>query len=125
MTINCARKIPLLFIHASLAVGAYALLACAILTGCSRTTATAPSAPAVPVLAASVEQKDVPVEIQAIGSVEAFSIVTVKTQITGELTDVLFKEGQQVRQGQLIFKLDERPYLAELKKQQANLPQRS
>lgn len=121
MTIKCARKIPSSLYGAAFRVGSSVLLACAILTGCTRTAVTAPSASAVPVLAASVEQKAVPVEIQAIGSVEAFSTVTVKTQITGELTDVLFKEGQDVRQGQLIFKLDERPYLAELKKQQANL----
>jgi len=63
----------------------------------------------------------VPVEIQAIGSVEAYSTVSVKTQITGELTGVFFREGEDVRKGDLIFKLDERPYVAELKKQQANL----
>ena len=92
-----------------------------VLSACSRNQTPTPVAPPVPVLAADVQQKDIPVEIQAIGSVEAFSTVTVKTQITGELTDVLFNEGQDVRQGQLIFKLDERPYVAELKKQQANL----
>src|SRR5581483_5155187 len=94
---------------------------CVLMPACSRPNTTAPVVSAVPVLAATVEQKNVPVEIQAIGTVEAFSMVSVKTQITGELTNVFFKEGQDVHQGDLIFKLDERTYAAELKKQQANL----
>ncbi len=62
-----------------------------------------------------------PVELQAIGSVEAYSSVTVKTQITGELTGVYFKEGQDVRKGDLLFTLDKRPFEADLKRQEANL----
>jgi multidrug efflux system membrane fusion protein len=77
--------------------------------------------PAVPVVAAVVEQKDMPVQVQAIGSVEAYSMVAVKTQITGQLTKVDFQEGQDVRKGDLLFELDKRPFEADLKKQQANL----
>jgi multidrug efflux system membrane fusion protein len=102
------------------------ILACAALltvpVGCSRTKASAsPGIPVVPVLAATVEQKDMPVELQAIGSVEAYSSVTVKTQITGELTGVYFKEGQDVNKGDLLFTLDKRPFEADLKRQEANL----
>lgn len=100
------------------------ILLCAVLisvVGCSRTKAAAPAIPVVPVLAATVEQKDMPVELQAIGSVEAYSSVTVKTQITGELTGVNFKEGQDVKKGDLLFTLDKRPFEAEVKRQQANL----
>lgn len=93
-----------------------------LLIGCSRTKASAsPGIPVVPVLAATVEQKDMPVELQAIGSVEAYSSVTVKTQVTGELTGVYFKEGQDVNKGDLLFTLDKRPFEADLKRQQANL----
>ena len=93
-----------------------------ILTGCSRTKAVAsPGIPVVPVLAATVDQKDMPVELQAIGSVEAYSSVTVKTQITGELTGVYFKEGQDVNKGDLLFTLDKRPFEADVKRQEANL----
>lgn len=93
-----------------------------VFTGCSRTKAAAsPGIPVVPVLAATVEQKDMPVELQAIGSVEAYSSVTVKTQITGELTGVYFKEGQDVKKGDLLFTLDKRPFEADLKRQEANL----
>ena len=98
-----------------------AFSACALLAACSGSKAPAPTTPAVPVLAATVEQKDMPVQLQAIGSVEAYSTVSVKTQVTGELTGVHFKEGQDVRKGDLLFTLDERPFEADLEKQQANL----
>jgi multidrug efflux system membrane fusion protein len=62
-----------------------------------------------------------PVDVQAIGAVEALSTVSVKTQITGELTGVFFKEGQDVKKGDLIFTLDKRPFEAEIKRQEANL----
>ena len=62
-----------------------------------------------------------PVDVQAIGAVEARSTVSVKTQITGELTGVFFKEGQDVKKGDLIFTLDKRPFEAEIKRQEANL----
>ena len=97
------------------------VLACAWLPGCSREKVAPPVVPAVPVLAAAVEQKDMPVDVQAIGAVEALSTVSVKTQITGELTGVFFKEGQDVKKGDLIFTLDKRPFEAEIKRQEANL----
>jgi multidrug efflux system membrane fusion protein len=98
-----------------------ALAASAWLSGCSQEKAAPPVVPAVPVLAAAVEQKDMPVDVQAIGAVEALSTVSVKTQITGELTGVFFKEGQDVKKGDLLFTLDKRPFEAEIKKQEANL----
>jgi multidrug efflux system membrane fusion protein len=92
-----------------------------MLYGCGQTKAPAPKNTAVPVLAASVEQKDVPVQLHAIGAVEAFSNVSVKTQITGELTGVYFEEGQDVKKGQLLFTLDKRPFEAALNQAQAAL----
>lgn len=62
-----------------------------------------------------------PVQVQAIGAVEAYSTVAVKTQITGELTGVHFREGQEVKKRDLLFTLDKRPFEADLKKQQATL----
>lgn len=91
------------------------------LTACDRTKAAAPTASAVPVMAAFAEQKDVPVQVRAIGAVEAYSTVAVKTQITGELTGVYFKEGDDVKKGQLLFTLDKRPFEADLRKQESNL----
>lgn len=91
------------------------------LAGCDRSKAAPAPSTGVPVLAAMAEQKDVPVQVRAIGGVEAYSTVSVKTQITGELTGVYFKEGDDVKQGQLLFTLDKRPFEADLKRQEGNL----
>src|ERR1700687_6079134 len=54
---------------------------------------------AVPVLAATAQQKVVPVQIRAVGNVEAYSTVSIKSQVTGVLTQAHFKEGQDVKKG--------------------------
>jgi multidrug efflux system membrane fusion protein len=104
--------------------GLIALLASgtlAFLSACTGTKAEPPRNIAVPIVAATVEQKDVPLQLKAIGTVEAYSNVSVKTQITGELTGVHFKEGQDVSKGQLLFTLDKRPFEAALKQAQGVL----
>jgi membrane fusion protein, multidrug efflux system len=75
----------------------------------------------VPVLTASVVKKSMPVEIRIIGTAEAFSTVAIRSQITGQLTSVNFKEGDDVRQGQVLFSLDRRPLEAALQQAEANL----
>ena len=77
--------------------------------------------PPAPVTAAAVIQKTVPVQISAIGNVEAYSTVSVKSQIGGELIRVHFREGQDVKKGDLLFTIDPRPYEAALKQAEANL----
>jgi multidrug efflux system membrane fusion protein len=62
-----------------------------------------------------------PVAIDAIGTVEAYSVVAVHSQITGELTSVNFKDGDEVTKGQELFTLDRRPLEAALQQAQANL----
>lgn len=99
----------------------FVLGACVLLSACTHSQGPAPTSLAVPVLAATVEQKDMPVQVQAIGAVEAYSTVSVKTQITGQLTGVFFREGTDVKKGELLFTLDRRSFEAELNKQQANL----
>ena len=94
------------------------------LTGCPRDTAESKQAPRalpVPVAVASVEEKTVAVQVQAIGTVEAYSVVSVKAQVGGELMRVHFKEGQDVRTGDLLFTIDARPFEAALAQAQANL----
>jgi multidrug efflux system membrane fusion protein len=66
--------------------------------------------PVVPVTAVKVEAQSVPTELRVVGTVEASAIVQVKSQIAGELTSVNFTEGQNVNKGQLLFKIDSRPY---------------
>src|SRR5262245_51441218 len=65
---------------------------------------------AAPVLVSKAVLKSVPIEIQAIGNVEAYSTVTVKAQVGGELTIVDFREGADVRKGDRLFVIDPRPY---------------
>jgi multidrug efflux system membrane fusion protein len=62
-----------------------------------------------------------PVEVRAIGTVEPARTVAVRAQITGELTSVNFKEGDDVQAGQVLFTLDKRPFEAALKQAEANL----
>ena len=71
--------------------------------------------------AATAVQKTVPVQLSAIGNVEAYSTVSVKSQIGGVLTRVHFGEGQDVNKGDLLFTIDPRPYEAALKQAEANL----
>jgi multidrug efflux system membrane fusion protein len=75
----------------------------------------------VPIAVGKVVQKPMPVEVQAIGTVEPARTVTVRAQITGELTSVNFKEGDDVQAGQVLFSLDRRPFEAALKQAEANL----
>jgi multidrug efflux system membrane fusion protein len=76
---------------------------------------------AVPVAVAQVEQRSMPINVEVIGTAEAYSTVQVHAQITGELTSVNFKEGDDVRKGQVLFTLDRRPLEAALHQAQANL----
>lgn len=75
----------------------------------------------VPVTIAQVTQKDVPLQIRAIGNVEPYSVVSIKALVAGELTKVEFKEGQDVKKGDLLFVIDPRPFEASLKQAEANL----
>jgi multidrug efflux system membrane fusion protein len=76
---------------------------------------------AVPVTVGHAVQKPVPLALNVIGTVEPSSTVAIRGQITGELTSVTFTEGDDVRQGQLLFSLDRRPLEAALKQAEANL----
>ena len=76
---------------------------------------------AVPVMVTTVEEKTVPVQLTAIGNVEAYATVAVKSRVTGELQQVHFREGQDVTRGALLFTIDSAPYEADLKRVQANL----
>jgi len=79
------------------------------------------SAKAVPVTVAEALQKDVPMQLSAIGNVEAYKTVSVRARIGGELEKVYFAEGDYVKEGDLLFLIDPRPYQAALKQAEANL----
>jgi multidrug efflux system membrane fusion protein len=76
---------------------------------------------AIPVLVVTATQKAIPIQIRAVGNSEAFSTVAVKSQVTGVINKAHFKEGQDVRKGQLLFTIDPRPFEAVLKQAEANL----
>ncbi len=68
----------------------------------------------VPVLTATARLTDVPVFLDALGTVQAFNTVTVKAMIDGPMLQVTFKEGQDVRAGDVLARIDPRPYQAAL-----------
>jgi len=71
-----------------------------------------PGGGSVPVVAAKVEQKDVPIFLNGLGTVQAFNTVTVRTRVDGNLMQVLFQEGQEVKAGDLLAVVDPKPYKA-------------
>ena len=82
---------------------------------------TQKGAPAVPVTTSPVMLKTVPVRLSAIGNVEPYTTVAVKARVDGQIVSVHFKEGDEVRQGAVLFEIDPRPFAAALKQSQANL----
>jgi multidrug efflux system membrane fusion protein len=84
-------------------------------------TSKKPGAEPAPVRVAEAAQKPVPVEVVAIGHVEPLSTVAVRPQAGGALTQVAFREGDEVAEGQLLFSIDPRPYEAALAQAKANL----
>jgi multidrug efflux system membrane fusion protein len=94
------------------------------LSGCSRDTNSktiGEQRKAVPVTVATAVRRDFPVQVRAIGTVEAYSTVTVKSMVAGQITKVAFKEGQDVKKGDLLFEIDPVPYEAALKAAEATL----
>jgi multidrug efflux system membrane fusion protein len=73
------------------------------------------------VVTGHVVKKDIPVELGAIGNVEANTTISVRSQVTGVLQEVYFNEGDFVKSGDKLFQIDPRPYDAALKQAQANL----
>ncbi len=98
-----------------------------VFSGCSRSdNPTAKKGagsgdPPVPVLVVKAVEKNVPVQVSAIGNVTPCSTVTIRSQITGKLQEVHFKEGQTVKKGDLLFTIDPRPLQAALDQAKANL----
>src|SRR5215469_6379317 len=69
---------------------------------------------AVPVVAAAAKSEPVPIILRGIGSVQAYNTVSVKSRVDGNITQVGYKEGQNVRAGELLVQLDPRPFQAAL-----------
>ena len=100
----------------------------AILVACSgssdskqgRAQAAGP-ARAVSVAIAPVQRQDVPVYLSGLGSVTAFNTANLKTRVDGQIMKVNFREGQDVRQGELLIEIDARPFEVQVEQLQAQL----
>ena len=80
-----------------------------------------PAVGPIPVIATSIQQHDVPIILTGLGTVTALNTATIRSQITGLLVNVDFREGQSVKQGDLLAQIDPRTYQAQLDQAQATL----
>ena len=89
--------------------------------GCSDQSGKGPSERPVPVRLAVAEKRDVPRVLEAVGNVEAFSSVQVKSQVGGQIVDVPVQAGEEVAGGDILFRLDPRPFEAAVDEAEARL----
>ena len=75
----------------------------------------------VPVVTAKVTSRSVPIEVSAVGNVEAYSTINVVPQIGGQLTQIFFHEGDYVQKGEKLFQIDSSPMEAQVAQAEANL----
>ncbi len=108
----------------ALAAAAFALAALS-LAGCSDRASSAQNrpaaAPAVPVGVATAERRMVPWQVTAVGNVQAYTTVGVKPQVAGQITQVHFQEGREVKRGELLFTIDPRPLEAAVRQAEATV----
>ena len=101
----------------------FSVLCLLLIPSCSREKPGPPPARSmvVPVIVAPVATKTVPVQMNAIGNVEAYSTVSIRSRVSGELLRVHFSQGQYVNKGDLLFSIDPQPYKRALEMAEANL----
>ena len=109
----------IVIVAALIAVGGVAL-AGEHLRAATETGQPAVPPPAVPVVAGTVHQGDVPIYLRGVGTVIAYNNVIVRSQITGQIVKIAFNQGQTVHQGDLLAEIDPRPYQAQLDQAIAN-----
>jgi multidrug efflux system membrane fusion protein len=117
-------------LHAHLARGHFQALLGGVLglicfaffsSACSNEKPQKPASVPLPVMVSTATQKTVPVQLRTIGNAQAYSTVTVKSKVGGELASVHFTEGQDVKKGDLLFTIDPRSFEAALKEAEAKL----
>ncbi len=106
---------------AALSLVAVALAAAGCSDRATGSTKGQAAPPAIPVGAGTAEEKTVPVQVTAPGNVQAYTTVGVKSQVAGQIMQVHFTEGHDVKRGDLLFTIDPRPFEATLQQAQANV----
>src|SRR5689334_8333383 len=103
----------------------FAAIALASLSACTQKSSGADKKTAgtmvVPVVVTQAIAQDFPIELRNIGNVEAYATVTIRSQITGQITKIHFREGQEVKAGDMLFTIDPRPAQGALRQAQADL----
>ncbi len=94
-----------------LPVAAFVLLAMASLAGCGKEEGARRGGP-IPIVVATVEQRSIPHEIEATGTVEASQSAAITARVGGAVSRISFREGDLVQAGQLLFTIDARPFQA-------------
>ena len=113
-------RAKLIIIVAALIASGGAVVAARHLHAATETGQAAAPPPAVPVVAETVHQGDVPIYLRGVGTVIAYNNVIVRSQITGQIVKIAFNQGQTVHQGDLLAQIDPRPYQAQLDQAIAN-----
>ena len=106
---------------AIVAVAAVAAVGAVWRRSSSVAVAARPAAAAVPVDVATVVRKDVPIVVQALGTVQPIETVNVQSRVNGQIMQAFFTQGQVVKKGDPLFLIDPRPYQAALDQAQAQL----
>src|SRR5579864_6841510 len=120
-------RLRLTMVRSSRAISLSSLAAvCAFFISCSSTDAKQQRAQAagprvVSVAIARVQRQDVPVYLSGLGSVTAFNTANIKSRVDGQIMKVNFREGQNVKKGELLIEIDSRPFQAQLDQMQAQL----
>lgn len=98
------------------------ILSAALLTGCGSEEKTSPKKQrAIPVIVADVVQESTPLIITAVGNVQPQATVAIKTQVGGTIVEQKVRDGQSVKEGELLFRLDPRPFELTIREAQARL----
>ena len=108
-----------IFAGLAVVVAAGALVAYFSADSRAREKPAAKGPPPAPVSVAAALQQSVPVRLQAIGNVEAYTSVAVKSRVDGQILEVHFREGQEVKKGEVLFRIDPRPFEAALRQAEA------
>jgi membrane fusion protein, multidrug efflux system len=101
------------------------LLLIALLSGCNNANSKSAQAsagpPSIPVAVAPAQQRDFPVYLSGLGNVQAYNTVSLKSRVDGQIVQIAFKEGQLVKQGDLLLVIDPRPYQVAVEQAEAAL----